>query len=152
MFNFDPRRLLAKLGFIPTILCIMLKVEFPEINFAPDGNTPYYMLYTLTDDPEGSICSVSISSFHFPSNFNELEEDLHRCRPSQHTTYRISKSVKELLPTFILTHWTTKYLYIALPILSSRPKIVRLGLTFCRRAICGISDPTKPTLFSLIHA
>jgi hypothetical protein len=33
-----------------------------------------------------------------------------------------------MFPTFILTHWTAKYLYLAFPLLSPSPKIVRLAL------------------------
>jgi hypothetical protein len=68
-----------------------------------------------------------VSSFHFPSNVDELQ-DLNRSGLKQHITYQVSKSVKELSPTFILTHWTPDHLYIALPLLSSSPKIVRLAL------------------------
>ena len=97
------------------------------MHFSPDGNVLYYLLCSMTNAAGGSVCSISVSSFHFPSNPNELE-DLHRSHLNQHITYHVSKSVKDLSPAFILTHWTAKYLYLALPLLSSSPKIVRLVL------------------------
>lgn len=98
------------------------------MHFSPDGRTLYYLLCSFADAAVGSICSISISSFNFPSNANDLGEDLTRSHLNEHITYHITKSVHEISPAFVLTHWTTEYLYLALPILSSRPKIVRLAL------------------------
>jgi hypothetical protein len=98
------------------------------MHFSPDGRTLYYLLCSFTDAAVGSVCSLSVSSFNFPSNADELGEDLTRSNLNEHITYHIAKSVQEISPAFILTHWTTEYLYVALPILSSRPKIVRLAL------------------------
>jgi hypothetical protein len=98
------------------------------MHFSEDGQSLYYLLCSFADDPEGSICSISVSSFQFPGNVHDLEDDLLRSGLSQHLTYHVSKTVKEISPTLILTHWTAQYLYLALPIISSRPKIVRLAL------------------------
>lgn len=68
-----------------------------------------------------------MSSFHFPDNVDTLQ-DLNRSHLKQHITHQMPKHVKELSPNFILTHWTPDYLYLALPVLSSNPKIVRLAL------------------------
>jgi hypothetical protein len=97
------------------------------MHFSSDGNTLYYLVASFTNNKLGTVCAISVSSFHFPSNVDELQ-DLNRSGLKQHITYQVSKSVKELSPTFMLTNWTPDYLYIALPLLSSSPKLVRLAL------------------------
>jgi hypothetical protein len=108
--------------------CTILIFDKLEMHFSRDGKIVYYLVCFFTDETVGSTCSVSVSSFYFPENINELGEDLLRTDLNQHITYRVPQSVNELSPNFSLTHWTPEYLYIALPDLSSRPKIVRLGL------------------------
>jgi len=72
---------------------------------------------------------VSYQSLHFISQAKS-KSSKSRSHLNQHITYQSSKSLKELLPTFTLTltHWTLHYIYIALPLLSSSPKTVRLAL------------------------
>ena len=97
------------------------------MHFSPDGRTLFYLVASFTNNKLGSTCAISVSSFHFPSNIEELQ-DLNRSYLQQRITYQTSKSVKELSPTLILTYWTSQYLYIALPLLSSSPKFARLAL------------------------
>jgi hypothetical protein len=126
------RLLFVKVSFTTDPLRLLLKLKPLEMHFSSNGNTLFYLVSSFTNNELGSICATSVSSFHFPSNIDELQ-DLSRSQLTQHITYQTSKSVKELSPTFILTHWTPQYLYIALPLLSSSPKIVRLAL-----------DPAQP--------
>jgi hypothetical protein len=118
------------------------------MHFSSNGSTLYYLLCSLSDNTEGSVCSVTVSSFQFSGNTDDLEDSLRRSGPSQHVTYRISKSAREVSPTFILTHWTEQYLYIALPILSSKPKIVRLALnSLAEQDTSGFQTLQNPLYF-----
>jgi hypothetical protein len=118
------------------------------MHFSSNGSTLYYLLCSLSDNTEGSVCSVTVSSFQFSGNTDELEDGLHRSGLNQHVTYRISKSARAISPAFILTHWTEQYLYIALPILSSKPKIVRLALnSSADQDTSGFQTLQKPLYF-----
>jgi hypothetical protein len=54
---------------------------------------------------------------------------MQRSQPAQHITYQLNKPVDDLCAPYILTHWSSTHLYIALPPLSHNPKIVRFALT-----------------------
>lgn len=102
--------------------------SYPEFHFSTDGKILYYLLCTFVDgDETGSTCSVSVSSFDL---INELDagEGLQRVQPAQHLTYQVGKPVKDLCAPYLLMHWSSTHLYIALPSLSCNPKIVRLAL------------------------
>jgi hypothetical protein len=85
------------------------------------------MLCTFVDSEVGSTCSMSVSTFDFVNGLDDVQ-DLRRSQPAQHITYQLSKPVKDLCAPYILTHWSSTHLYIALPSLSCNPKIVRFAL------------------------
>lgn len=100
----------------------------PEFHFSSDGKILYYLLCTFVDGGVGSTCSVSVSSFNFINGLDNVE-DMQRSQPAQHITYQLNKPVDDLCAPYILTHWSSTHLYIALPPLSYNPKIVRFALT-----------------------
>jgi hypothetical protein len=79
------------------------------------------------DDVVESRCSVALSSFRFEITAEGVES-LHRLGPVLSLSYKLSDSLKDRSAPFVLTHWTTEKVYIALPPLSSCPKLVQFNL------------------------
>jgi hypothetical protein len=97
-----------------------------ELQFSPCGRHLYYLLCSFAEDAVGTTCSISVSSFNFTTSAKDFEP-LRRSCPAQHITYRFAEPIKSLSPPFILTYWSLPYLYVALPMLSCSPKIVRVA-------------------------
>ena len=54
-------------------------------------------------------------------------EPLSRLYPAKHVSYQFSESIKSLSLPLILTAWSQEELYVALPMLSCSPKVIRVA-------------------------
>lgn len=95
-----------------------------EFQFSDSGDSLYYLIYTATERETSIQTTVSVSSFHF-STRNGGDCFLQRIHPTHTVSYECTSSIQHPL---ILTSWTSEYLYIALPPLSSNAKVLRLKL------------------------
>jgi hypothetical protein len=93
-----------------------------EFYFSESSHSLHYLLYTAVESDVGIQQTVSVSSFDFSSgdggNFF-----LRRTHPTHTVSYECCGAIQHPL---ILTCWTPEYLYVALPPLSSNPKLLRL--------------------------
>ena len=88
----------------------------------------HYLVCSLAKTEQVIICTLSLSSFDFPEDAAE-RKSLHRSSQSQKVTYRFAGCInKSMSVKTILTYWGSKHIYVALPPLNCKPKIVRLSL------------------------
>ena len=74
------------------------------------------------------MCTLSFTSFDWPESASR-GTTLQRSSPSQKVTYSFAGALnKAKLCSIITTYWGPKYIYIALPPLSCKPKLVRFPL------------------------
>ena len=95
-----------------------------EFHFSDSGQDLFYLLYVASETGTGIQQTVSITSFSFTAD----AEDgylLSRTHPSHTLSYESSSFIDHPL---ILTSWSSRYLYVALPSLSCKPKVLRLRL------------------------
>ncbi|KAF2878452.1 hypothetical protein BDV95DRAFT_22417 [Massariosphaeria phaeospora] len=95
-----------------------------EFRFSADGKTLYYLLYTSTETDTGFRHTVSLTSFLF-CNSQDPECVLERTHPTKSVSYENTRPIQH---PFILTYWSSEFVYIVMPSLSCNPKIVRLQL------------------------
>jgi len=95
-----------------------------EFQFSESGDWLYYILYTSTKMKKGIQQNISISTFSFSAN-DDGEYFLQRMYPTQSVPYVCCGSIQHPL---VLTSWSSKYLFVALPQLSCNPKLLRLKL------------------------
>ena len=95
-----------------------------EFQFSESGDWLYYLLYTSTKTEMGIQQNISVSTFSFSAN-DDGEYFLQRMYPTQSIPYACCGSIQHPL---VLTSWSSKYLFVALPQLSCNPKLLRLKL------------------------
>ncbi|KAF2264298.1 hypothetical protein CC78DRAFT_533359 [Lojkania enalia] len=96
-----------------------------EFHFSESGDSIHYLLCAASETEHGIRYSISLSSFLFPSALN-AESVFERTHPTANVTYECTGSVQHPL---VITLWASDCVYIVLPRLSCKPKIIRMCLT-----------------------
>ncbi|KAF2191706.1 hypothetical protein K469DRAFT_735712 [Zopfia rhizophila CBS 207.26] len=115
-----------------------------EFQFSESGDWLYYLLYTSTETEKGIQQIISVSTFSFSAN-DDGEYFLQRIYPTQSVPYACCGSIQHPL---VLTSWSSKYIFVALPQLLCNPKLLRLKLPYGEYA----QNPTSDGLQTLRNA
>ena len=97
--------------------------------FSSNGKVLHYLLCSMIETEEKvTTCMLSLSSFIFPTELNELEPLQQHSTP-QKIVYKFAGSIsKSGSCRTLITHWTPKHVHVALPSLSWQPKLIRISL------------------------
>lgn len=98
-----------------------------DFKFSADGRLLHYLLATFVEDGSETLCTISFSSFEFAGQSQDSVSLLRRSA-SQKLTYRFAGAIPKAARSIVLTYWSSKHVYVALPPLNCRPKVIRLKL------------------------
>ena len=99
-----------------------------DFRFSANGKLLHYLVCSFADIENGTMCTLSFSAFDWPEDTSKTTT-LQRSSSSQKITYSFAGSLsKAKLCSVITTYWGSKYVYVALPPLSCKAKLVRFPL------------------------
>jgi hypothetical protein len=122
------------------------------MHFSRCGQYLYYLLVTFAEVGElGSTCEVLVSEFPFKPEAVEQELLQPRHEPLR-LTYRFAAKTDRLRSPYVISFWEQDELFLCLPALSCKPKILRLKLLDVKNpgspgSSSAIETLTKPVFF-----